>query len=165
MALHKNRSFTATGFDYFCSWVTYSEMLETVIKFHRLKYVRGKNKKTWLTMVLESIGSVAGERKAVGWGLLKAAFGRDGRKWEKESTLCHHLLLGADVVPWERKESKVKSDNKKRKNTPKWTVWPRGEKLDTNHLMCTHPHPRHTPETQGGWLSFETDYPITPQRL
>lgn len=28
-------------------------------------------------MVLESIGSVAGERKAVGWGLLKAAFGRD----------------------------------------------------------------------------------------
>lgn len=36
-------------------------MLETVIKFHRLKYARGKNKKTWLTMVLEFIGSVGGE--------------------------------------------------------------------------------------------------------
>lgn len=34
--------------------------------------------------------------------------GGDGKR-------SHHLLLGADVVPWERKESRVKSDNKKKK--------------------------------------------------
>lgn len=71
-------------------------MLETVIKFHRLKYVRGKNQKTWLTMVLESTGSVVGgERKAVGWGLLKAAFGRDGWRWEKEPPLATWSRCGA----------------------------------------------------------------------
>lgn len=86
-----------------------------------------------------------GERKAVGWGLLKAAFGRDAWRWEKESTLCNHLLLVADVVPWEQKESRVKSDNKKKKTPQSGQYDPRGEKLDTNHL-CVHILIKATPQ-------------------
>lgn len=144
----------------FVAEVTYSEMLKTVIKFHRLKYVRGKNKKTWLTMVLESTGSVAGEEGS-GLGLLQAAFGRVGWRWEGKPTLWVHLLHLADVIPWEQMESVSRMTAK---HTPEQTVWPHGEKLDTKHLTCTHPHQTHPPETEGGWLSFETDCPITSQR-
>lgn len=68
------------------------EMLETVIKFHRLKYVRGKNKKAWLTMVLESIGSVGGERKAEAGDLSKqllAGMGGDGKRSPLSATTCY----------------------------------------------------------------------------
>lgn len=91
MALCKSCRFMVTGFDYFCSLVTYSEMLKTVIKFHRLKYIRGKKKKDLVTVVLEPTGSVRTEE---GRGLgaskqLLAGLGGDGNE---NSTLRIHLL-------------------------------------------------------------------------
>lgn len=102
-------------------------MLETVIKFHRLKYVRGKNEKTWLTMVLESIGSVGGEEGS-GLGTSQSSFWQG---WAEMGKGVHTMLHLAVVVPWEQKESIVKSGSqnkrkKKRKKTPKvdsMTTW------------------------------------------
>lgn len=58
----------------------------------------------------------------------------------------------------------VKNKTKQNKKLPKWIIWPRDEKLDINHLTCTHPHQTHPLGTQGGWLSLETEHPITLQR-
>lgn len=170
----KSRRFTVTGFDYFCSSVTYSEMLKTVIKFHRLKYVRGKKRErkraserasereTWLTMVLQSTG-VRGEGDRALWTSTKEAFSRAGCRWERESTLRTHLLrlaefctLGANGIRCQRVPVK---------RPPKQTVGSRGEKLDTNHLTgnkySSNPGPRHPRKM--GFLS-ETGHPMIPLR-
>lgn len=65
-------------------------MLETVIKFHRLKYVRGKNQKTWLTMVLESTGSVGGGgEEGSGLGTSQSSFRQGWVEMGKGATTCY----------------------------------------------------------------------------
>lgn len=79
-------------------------MLETVIKFHRLKYVRGKNKKTWLTMVPESIGSVGGEEGG-GLGTSQSSFwqrwvemGKGVHSMQPLATLSRCVALGSKGI-------------------------------------------------------------------
>lgn len=150
----KSRRFTVTGFDYFCSSVTYSEMLKTVIKFHRLKYVRGKKKKE-RERDLVNYGPIVywhwwrrGQRAA---DFIKEVFTRVVCGWEQESTRRMHLLHVADFVLWEQMESLSKSASQKTSKADSmatwWKTWYKplyGDKYSSD------PGPRHPRR----WLSF-----------
>lgn len=102
-------------------------MLETVIKFHRLKYVRGKNKKTWLAMVLESIGSVGGEEGS-GLGTSQSSFwqgwvemGKGVHSMQPLATLSSCGALGAKGINSQEWQSKKKKTTKTKVDS--MTTW------------------------------------------